>query len=73
MRQRISGTCLPATPAMRQRVPGTCLPVVSARREAGLRGRDAITGRFITVGEAKRRKNTTIVETIGLPMRWSNT
>jgi hypothetical protein len=27
-------------------------------------GRDAITGRFITVQEAKRRKKTAIVETV---------
>lgn len=27
-------------------------------------GRDAITGKFITVDEAKRRKSTAVVETI---------
>ena len=36
------------------------------KKTKGLRkiGRDAITGRFITVEEAKRRKKTAIVETI---------
>jgi len=28
------------------------------------RGRDAITGRFITLEEAEKRKKTTVVETI---------
>jgi hypothetical protein len=28
------------------------------------RGRDAITGRFITLAEAKRRPKTTIIETV---------
>lgn len=27
-------------------------------------GRDAITGRFISISEARRRKNTAIVQTI---------
>lgn len=30
---------------------------------SGKRGRDAITGRIITVAEAERRKNTATVET----------
>ncbi|GAH32431.1 unnamed protein product [marine sediment metagenome] len=36
------------------------------KRKAGIRkiGRDARTGRFITVEEAERRKKTTVVETI---------
>lgn len=87
MRQRGSGTCLPAAPAMRQRVSITCLPTPSletqglrrsclptipvTRRKVTMRGRDAVTGRFITVDEASRRKNTTVVETIGLPVRRS--
>ena len=36
------------------------------KKKKGVReiGRDAITGRFITVQEAKRRKKTAIVETV---------
>jgi len=32
-------------------------------------GRDAITGRFITVAAARRRKKTAIVETMKIPKR----
>ena len=32
-------------------------------------GRDAITGRFIPVAKAKRRPNTTIVETMKKPKK----
>ena len=32
-------------------------------------GRDAGTGRFIPVAEAKRRKKTAVVETIGKPKK----
>lgn len=33
------------------------------------RGRDAGTGRFLTVKEAKRRKKTAIVETVKKPKK----
>jgi hypothetical protein len=34
---------------------------------SSLRGRDAKTGEFIPVDEAKRRPNTTVVERVPLP------
>lgn len=35
--------------------------------ETSLRGRDAKTGEFITVKEARQRPNTTVVERVPLP------
>ena len=32
-------------------------------------GRDARTGKYITVAEARRRKNTAVVETIKIPKK----
>lgn len=37
------------------------------KRETSLRGRDARTGEFIPVKEAKNRPNTTTVERVPLP------
>ncbi len=39
-------------------------PARRKKRSASLRGRCAITGRFITVKEARRRRKTAIVETV---------
>ncbi len=36
-------------------------------RESSLRGRDAKTGEFIPVSEARQRPNTTVVERVPLP------
>lgn len=40
-------------------------------RKAGTRkvGRSAITGKFVTVKEAKRRKRTSVVETMKKPKK----
>lgn len=42
-----------------------------AKKSRGTRkiGRDASTGKFIPVGEAKRRPKTTVVETIKTPKK----
>lgn len=36
-------------------------------RESTLKGRDARTGQFIPVKEARERPNTTVVERVALP------
>lgn len=36
-------------------------------RESSLRGRDAKTGEFIPVSEARQRPSTTVVERVPLP------
>lgn len=38
-----------------------------AERKSTLKGRDAGTGRFIPVEEARRRPDTTVVERVPLP------
>lgn len=38
-------------------------------RESTLRGRDAETGRFIPVEEARRHPKTTVVERVPLPQK----
>jgi hypothetical protein len=40
-----------------------------AKKAANKRGRDARTGRFIPIEEAKRRKSTAVVETIPPPKK----
>ena len=39
------------------------------KRKARLAGRDAGSGQFITVDEARRRKKTAVVERIPLPKK----
>ena len=40
---------------------------MSKKRETSLKGRDARTGQFIPVKDAKKRPNTTTVERVPLP------
>jgi hypothetical protein len=40
-----------------------------AKKKTSQRGRDAGTGRFITIKEARRRKKTAVVENVPLPKR----
>jgi hypothetical protein len=39
------------------------------KQEAPKRGRDAETGKFITVKEAERRRKTAVVETVKKPKK----
>lgn len=41
--------------------------MASKERESTLKGRDARTGQFIPVKEARERPNTTVVERVPLP------
>ena len=43
------------------------LKVVQKKPETSLKGRDAKTGQFIPVKEARQRPNTTVVERVPLP------
>jgi hypothetical protein len=42
---------------------------MAKKKKTTQRGRDAGTGRFMTVKEARRRKKTAVVESIPLPKR----
>ncbi|WP_446010798.1 hypothetical protein [Candidatus Electrothrix sp.] len=64
---------LPEAPLKKQEGVRRCLPDISAAsRRVTVRGRNAIDGRFINVEEANRRKNTSVVETFRLPVRFSD-
>lgn len=41
--------------------------MASKKPKAALKGRDATTGQFIPVEEARRRPSTTVVERVPLP------
>ena len=41
--------------------------MASKERETSLKGRDARTGQFIPVKDARQRPNTTVVERVPLP------
>jgi hypothetical protein len=43
--------------------------VAKKKKKTTQRGRDAGTGRFISVKEARRRKKTAVVENIPVPKR----
>lgn len=45
---------------------------MSKEKQSTLRGRDAETGQFIPVEEARRRPSTTVVERVPLPGKGSN-
>lgn len=40
-----------------------------AKKKPNKRGRDAINGRFIPIEEAKKRKSTSVIETIPPPKK----
>jgi len=48
-------------------IKGREFNMAKKKRETSLKGRDAITGRFITVKKARRNPRTTVVERVPHP------